>query len=341
MSRARFGGFWNYQHNHSDLATADDVAQELLRWASIRRDSVTEVWGHRSAASTKFFAGEFAAAREHFQRVLALYVGTQRYSDQVVAHPQLTAMSMMPWALLLEGHPARALMLSREAITMAEEHGRPYPLAVVLHQQNVLDVLRRDRRAVEERTTLLMALAADHGFAHWHATATILHGWAIAHGGAPEAGLEEMRCGLTAKKTIGARLKIPFYLGLMAGLCQQAGRATEALDLLQAALAHVEETGERGFEAELHRLKGEALPACSSKRVAEAEAHYRQSLAVSKNQGARLWELRAATSLARLWVEQSRRAEAHNVLAPNYGWFAEGFDTPDLEDAKALLDALA
>jgi predicted ATPase len=331
---------WIYQQNQADLAGADDVAQELLQWASARRDATTEAWGHRCAGSSKFFTGEFAVAFEHFQQILALHAVTPRDGDHVLANPPLTAMSMMPWVLLLQGYPDRALKHSREAIKMAEEHGRPYPLAVVLHQQNVLDVLRGDRRTVEERTALLMALTAEHGFSHWHATATILHGWAIADNCALEPGLEEMRCGLVAKKATGARLKVPFYLGLMADLHQRAGRATETLHLLHAALAQVEETGECWFESELHRLKGEALLVLSPDRAGKAEVLYQQALAVAQNQSARVWELRAATSLARLWRDQGRRAKARDLLTPVYGWFTEGFETADLKDAKALLEEL-
>jgi predicted ATPase len=134
---------------------------------------------------------------------------------------------------------------------------------------------------------------------------------------------------------------VPYYLGLMAGVLRGAGSGSEALALLDEALARVNRTGERWFEAELHRLKGEALLAYSSERAGEAEACYQQALAVAHKQGARFWELRATTSLARLWAEHGERQKTHDLLAPIYGWFTEGFETPDLADAKALLDALA
>ena len=115
----------------------------------------------------------------------------------------------------------------------------------------------------------------------------------------------------------------------------------EALKLLDEALARTERLEERWFEADLHRLRGEALLACSPERLSEAEACYHQALAVARSQSARLWELRAATSLARLWRDQGATREAHELLAPVYGWFTEGFDTADLKDAKGLLDELA
>jgi predicted ATPase len=148
-----------------------------------------------------------------------------------------------------------------------------------------------------------------------------------------------MRQGLAAKQATGAQLKVPYYLGLLAAAYTQAGNAAEALGLLTVALTRVDETGERWFEPELHRLGGQAL--LLADRPTEAEASFRKALSVAQAQGARLWELRGATSLARLWAEQGRRHEARHLLAPVYGWFTEGFDTADLKEAKGLLDELA
>ena len=163
----------------------------------------------------------------------------------------------------------------------------------------------------------------------------------MAEGGAAETGIAELRQGLAANEAMGIQLHTPSFLGLLAGLYIGIGNSGEALRLLDEALARVDRLEERWFEADLHRLKGEALLALSPERAAEAEACYHQALAVARDQGARLWELRAATSLARLWRDQGRRAEARDLLAPVYGWFTEGFDTADLKDAKALLDELA
>ena len=135
--------------------------------------------------------------------------------------------------------------------------------------------------------------------------------------------------------------QLPHFLGLLAGVHTQAGSPTQALALLTEALAIVERTQERWFEAELHRLRAEALLAGSPRDVAEAEASLRRALAVAREQGAKFWELRAAITLARLWRDQGKRREARDLLAPVYGWFTEGFDTLDLKEAKALLDELS
>jgi tetratricopeptide (TPR) repeat protein len=333
-------GIWQDRLNRAELSVALELVDELLRTGQRSGDRKVEVAGHRCALCTKLFLAEFTSALDHFDQLMVLHVPGRRYSGELLLDPWVSGHSLVSWVLLLLGHPERALTHSREALNGAHEQLRPYMLAATMHQQNVVDQLRGNRRTVEERATGLIELTRDQGFAHWHATATFLHGWALAAAGGVAAGLDEMRRGLAAKQATGAQLKVPYYLGLMAGVLREAGSGSEALTLLDDALARVNQTGEHWFEAELHRLKGEAVLACSSRRVAESEACYRQALAVAQNQGARLWQLRAATSLARLWAEQGRRAESHDLLAPVYGWFTEGLDTADLKDARALLEEL-
>ena len=141
-----------------------------------------------------------------------------------------------------------------------------------------------------------------------------------------------------AKRARGAEIKVPYYLGLIAAA---DGRPTEAMPLLDGALGTVRRTGERWFEAELHRLRGEMLARTLPADHARAEASYRKAIEVAQRQSAKWWELRAAISLARLWAQEGKRQNAYELLAPIYGWFTEGFDTADLKDAKALLDELA
>ena len=186
-----------------------------------------------------------------------------------------------------------------------------------------------------------MKLATDHGLSAWAAHAAVLHGWAVGQGGAVETGIAELRQGMTTIEAMGVQQHTPGFLGLLAGLHLGTKNFGEALQALDEALARVDRLEERWFEADLLRLKGEALWKVRPDRSAEAQACFHKALAVARDQGAHLWELRAATSLARLWAEQGKRAEAHDLLAPIYGWFTEGFDTADLKDAKALLEELA
>jgi predicted ATPase len=151
-------------------------------------------------------------------------------------------------------------------------------------------------------------------------------------------GISLMREGSAAYRATGAVAWVPYQIALLAKACEVAGQIEEAVDLLDDSLQIVERTGERWLTAELHRHKGQLL--LRQGRTKAAEKLYRKALSIAKEQEAKLWELRASVSLARLRRDQGRRAEARNLLAPVYGWFTEGFDTPDLKEAKALLDEL-
>ena len=186
-----------------------------------------------------------------------------------------------------------------------------------------------------------MALAAEQSFPFWLALGTIYQGWALADGGQAEAGIARVRAGLAGYWATGAQHRSPYLLALLAEVHGKAGETSEALDVVAEALARVEKTGECWFEAELHRLRGEMLLRTHPADHARAEASLRKAIDVARVQGAKWWELRASTSLARHWRDQDRNREARDLLAQVYGWFTEGFDTLDLKYAKALLDELA
>ncbi len=185
-----------------------------------------------------------------------------------------------------------------------------------------------------------MALAAEQGFPHFVGSGTCFLGWAtLAVGGSIEEAISRMRWGLATKRATGAEIKVPYYLGLLAEAHRRANRTADAISLLKEALELVERTDERWYEAELYRLSAEALITNSDRH--DAERYLWRALRTAQTQGARLWELRAATSMARLWRDQGRRTEARDLLAPIYRWLTEGFDTRDLKEANALLAELA
>ena len=161
----------------------------------------------------------------------------------------------------------------------------------------------------------------------------------MALGGSIQDAMGQMQQGLATKRATGAEIKVPYYIGLLAEACRRTNRTTEGLNQLSEAFDLVERTDERWYEGELHRLKGEMLIATADRR--SAEPCFSCALATAQKQGAKFFELRAANSLARLWHDQGRHAEARDLLAPVYGWFTEGFDTLDLKEAKALLEALS
>jgi predicted ATPase len=185
-----------------------------------------------------------------------------------------------------------------------------------------------------------MAFSHEQGFALWVPGGTVLRGWALTAQGQMEEGIAQMRQGMTAWQATGAEADRPYYLALLAEGYGKAGRTEAGLHVLAEALAVVDAIEERYYAAELYRLQGELLLARSAEQHAEAETCFRQALDVARQQQAKSWELRAAMSLSRLWQKQGKQAEAHALLAPVYGWFTEGFDTADLQEAKALLEAL-
>jgi predicted ATPase len=236
---------------------------------------------------------------------------------------------------------AYTLVHSSQVLAGAHEIGNPYNLAFARHVSCLFHQVRGDRGKVEELAVKLLAVASEQGFPHFVGTGMFFYGWARAVAGTTDEGIAEMRRGLAIKRATGAEIKVPYYLGLTANVLSGFGRNLEAVNLLDDALTRVGRTGERWFEAELHRCKGEALLRWREFDPTEAEACFRKALAVAQAQQAKLWELRAATSLARLWRDQGKCGEARDLLAPVYGWFTEGFETADLKDAKELLEELA
>ena len=185
-----------------------------------------------------------------------------------------------------------------------------------------------------------MTLCTEHGFGQYEAHARLLRSWVLMVQGQREEGLEQMRQSLRAYEATGAAIWRPYFLALLAEGYGQVGAADEGLRVLDEALAAVEQTGERVWEAELYRLMGELLLQQARPDASQSEACFQQALDVSRRQQARSLELRAATSLARLWQQQGKGAEAYQLLAEVYDWFTEGFETLDLQEARALLDEL-
>jgi predicted ATPase len=186
-----------------------------------------------------------------------------------------------------------------------------------------------------------MRVSTEQGFASWLAPGTIVRGWALAQQGQGEEGIAQMRQGLAAYLATGAKLGRPRQLAMLAEAYGRVGQTAEGLAILAEALTAVHKTGERSYEAELYRLKGELLLQQPAGSGDEAETCFQLAIDVAHLQQAKSWELRAAMSLSRLWQQQGKRDEARELLAPIHGWFSEGVDTADLQEAKALLGELS
>ncbi len=338
-------GLWRLYNARCEYQRAQALGEQLLSLAQQVHDAALLLEAHHALWGTLLWSGEFAAARVHLEQGRALYDPQQHRAHALLygGHdPGVCCLSHGAWSLWLLGYPDQALQSMREALTLAHALAHPPSLANALRFATTLHQFRREQQAADERTEALMALATEQGFAQQVALATIVRGWALAAQGQGTEGTAQMRQGLTAHRATGAEQSRPYNLALLAEAYGSIGQPAEGLSLLAEALTTVDRTGERGWEAELYRLKGELLlaQAGESQKVQEAEACFHRALAVARRQRAKSWELRAAMSLSRLWQQQDKRAEARELLAPIYSWFTEGFDTPDLQEAKALLEDL-
>jgi predicted ATPase len=286
--------------------------------------------------------GEFAGARAHLEQGMALYNRQQHHSHAFLYgyDSGVHCFSLEAVALWHLGYPEQALRRIHDALTLAQELSYPFSVAFALDFADWLHQLRREGQAVQERAAALMALATDQGFPFWGACGTILRGWALAEQGQSADGIAQMCQGLEDLRATGTELQRPYYLALLAEAYGQARQADEGLQALAEALTAAHTTGERQHEAEIYRLKGELLLKQDVPDAQEAESCFRQAIDVASQQQAKSFELRAAMSLSRLWQQQGKRTEAHALLAPIYDWFTEGFDTADLQEAKALLEEL-
>ena len=323
-----------------ELEMALRVNENLLHLSHQRNDSAGLVLGHYSSGLNLMVAGRFALSRSHLEETLALYDPVIHCSlvHQAGFHPQVGSRVYLGIVLFCLGYPDQALAQSSAAIAEARRLVHSPSLAASLAIDARLLSLAGDDAALNERADELVALSIERGFPLWVALGTIYRGWVRVRDGDVAEGISLMRSGLSAYRATETELWMPHFLSLLAGGCESARQAEEGLVLLEEALQIADGIGERWFAAELNRHKGRLL--LRQGQPATAEELYRKALSIAGEQEAKLWELRAAVSLARLRRERGRRAEARDLLGPVYGWFTEGFDTPDLKEAKALLDEL-
>jgi predicted ATPase len=242
--------------------------------------------------------------------------------------------------LWLLGYPAQALARLHEALTLAHKLLHPYSLAFVQCMATYVYQWRQDVSTVHEQAEAAIALATEQGLLQWAALGTSVRGWALTMQGQNEEGLTQVRQGITAWRATGQALAVPYFCTLLADVCAHLGHPADGLQALAEAHTLVEQHDERWWEADIHRLRGVLLLRQPGTPQAEAEAWFQRALDVARHQEAKSLELRAAMSLSRLWQQQGKRAAAHALLAPLYDWFTEGFDTADLQEARALLEAL-
>lgn len=243
--------------------------------------------------------------------------------------------------LWLLGYPEQAVEWARESRALAEQLAHPLTRITALAFASFLHHFRREPQLTEEFAEATMAVCVEQDLApHFRATGGVMHGWAVAAQGRAEEGLEAMRQGLDALRAMRLEVRRSYFLTMLAEAYADVGRLDEGLAALAEAQEVIERTHEPRWEDEVHRLQGVLLLDRSARDRDASEACFKKAIEIARRQSARSLELRAATSLARLWAAAGKRAAAHDLLAPIYGWFTEGFDTNDLKDAKTLLDRL-
>ncbi len=337
-------GLWAYHLNQPDLETASELSRELFNLAAKLGSNEFRLLAELVACVTCFWSGRYTSVPSHAARVRMLYDPERHRGPKIyMIDPPINVLAFKSLALWYLGYPDRASERGLAALSMGETVAHPFSLCWALRYEAWLRILRREPELMAARTKAFLAVAREQGFA-WHcAVGSMYEIWhdAWITGQCGDDRIEAFRSALAElRRMIGAGLG--FWHALFAECLDKQGNTDEALTALEAAVVHFERRGTDAiWEPEVHRLIGDLLLRRNPSAPDRAEVSYRRAIARARSQEAKSWELRAATSLARLWCDQGKPAEARDLLAPVYGWFTEGFDTADLKDAKALLDELA
>jgi class 3 adenylate cyclase/predicted ATPase len=355
-------GLWAFYNVRGELETARKLGEQLLTVAQSEQDPTFLLQAHYSLGVTLVALGEFTLAREHFEQSLVLY-DLRQHRLQAFRYgafdPKVAGLSFVALVLWVLGYPDQALNRSQEALVFAHDLSHPSSLAQALIWTAWLHQYRREEQMAQDRAEAAISLSTDQGFPLWLGMATVFLGKALAEQGQEEAGTVQIRQGVAMLQAIGVGTALPYYLALLAEAYGKTGQTEEGLALLTEALVHAHKYAERLYKAELYRLKGELTlqqqlkvespkskvpntqPLTPNPQAeAEAEACFLKAIEIARKQQAKSWELRASTNLARLWQQQGKQHEARNTLSEIYSWFTEGFDTKDLQEAKALIEEL-
>jgi predicted ATPase len=336
-------GLWQFYNGRGAYQTARELGEQCLQLAQQGHDSARRLEAHHTLWTTNLLMGELPLARAHLERGLALYDLQQHRALAVLyGHdPGVCCRGGAAIVLWLLGYPDEALRQLRAAHTLAQELAHPSSHAFARMLTAIAHQLRRETDAAHEQAEALIALATEQGFELFLAIGGILRAATRTVPGQRGEQIGQIRQYLAAQRETGSAVWEPYFLGLLADAYAEDGQVEAGLATLDEALASAQATGQRLGEAELYRLRGSLLLRRPGTSLTEVETALRRALDVARRQEARSLELRAAMSLIRLWDQQGKRQEAHGLLAGVYAGFTEGFDTADLQEAKALLEELA
>jgi predicted ATPase len=315
------------------------LGQEIVHLAQTAGDPSLLARAHAILGEMWFHMGDFVTARSYLDQGLAIAVPGQRWARSVQA-PQVTCGCYVALALWMAGYPDQAVQRVQDAFTLAQELAHPFGIAMARCGLAWLHQYRQEADIVRLHAEGVMALAAEQGFPFWLSFGMILRGWALTRQGQSVEGLANIREGLATYRATGAGIQLPGWLALLADAWAWVGQPQDGLAAVDEALALLARTGERCYEAELYRLRGEML--CQAARhsgeaQSEAAAHFQHALRLARQQQSRAWELRAALSLGRLWQHQGQHEAARQLLAPLCDWFVEGGATGDVQAARAMV----
>jgi class 3 adenylate cyclase/predicted ATPase len=326
-----------------DGDAACERAAQFLALAEKRGAKVPLMLGHRAMGVCLTLMGKFVGARAHQDQVIALYdpVEYRQLAKRFSQDPRVVTLVYRSWALWALGYPEAAIASADQALNAARETGLAGLLMQAISITCGIQIICGNYATAKAQSDELIALAEEKSSIFWKATGMLCRASILANFGRASDAVAITTSVIAAYRSTGARLFLPLVLSHWARACAELGQFDEAWSYIGEAASLVETTKEQLGEAEVHRIAGEIALMSPERDAARAEAYFERSLAVARAQQAKSWELRAATSMARLWREQGKRGEARDLLAPVYGWFIEGFDTLDLKQAKALLDELA
>ena len=331
-------GLWLFHTVRAEHSTATDLTRQLGDLAETIDDDSLALMALLPHGASCLFVGELDEARRRLEQAIGLYEPTRHRAlalSYASLDPGVVAAAYAAWTLWLLGYPEQALKAADQAQTWAK-NVHPYTLARFYYWDGIVRQFVGDWDAVRTHGETASAMAQEHDYALVRAAGSILQGWALTKQGQGKAGATLVRQGVDAYRATGAEFQLPHLLTALA----EAVEPEDGLAIISDALAAVEATGERYYEAELHRLKGEILLAISGDNAAEGEICFNRALEIARNQKAKSLELRAAMSLCRLWQQKGKQIEARPLLTEIYNWFTEGFETADLKEARALLNEL-
>lgn len=330
-------GLWTGASSRASYAHALKLARQLLRMASKSGDPVQDQQGHFAVADTLYWQGEFTAAREHLERARMPYQ-TAHHKNHIAGFGEdagVTSGSYLSWVLWFLGFPDQARTVSAQTLTLAHQLGHPFSQAYALTFASLLNCRLRQPEEALALAEETLSLANNHGFHLWQIGAALSHGWALAMQHRHEGVESLQRCVEVTRAAMGGVTLV--VLEPLVDASVDLGLYENAMSVCDEAFAAGKAIGDCHVEAELHRLKGEAMLHLAITNEAGAEACFHQALIVSRKQAAKSLELRAAMSMARLWQSQGKLEDARRVLEDVYNWFTEGFATPDLRNARELL----